>query len=245
MSEPLLAVESLHAGYSPGVAIVRGASIEVAAGEIVALLGPNGAGKSTLIKAIVGLVPKFDGRVVLGGRDITHGKAHELVRDGLGFVPQTDNVFTRMSVDDNLRLAGDVLPRSQRAARITAMHELFPDLARHRGLAALSLSGGQRQMLAIARALIGSPRILILDEASAGLSPKLVAMVFDKLDEIRSAGTTILIVEQNAKAALAIADRAYVLVEGRNAQEGPAADLACDRAVGRLYLGQRMAGEAA
>jgi branched-chain amino acid transport system ATP-binding protein len=245
MSEPLLAVDTLHAGYEPGVAIVRGASIHVAKGEIVAVLGPNGAGKSTLIKAIVGLVAKFDGRVTLAGRDITASKAHELIRNGIGFVPQTENVFTRMSIDDNLRLAADVLPRPDRPAQVAAMYALFPDLARQHDLAAGRLSGGQRQMLAIARALIPKPGILILDEASAGLSPKLATMVFDKLAEIRNAGTTIVIVEQNAKAALAMADRAYILVEGRNAQDGAAADLARDPAIGRLYLGLNLAGEAA
>jgi len=245
MSGRLLAVENLHAGYEPGVAIVRGASIDVAAGEIVTLLGPNGAGKSTLIKAIVGLVPKFEGSVVLAGRDITQSKPHELVRSGLGFVPQTENVFTRMSIEDNLALAADILPKPDRSPQLAAVYSLFPDLARQRRLQAGRLSGGQRQMLAIARALIARPSILMLDEASAGLSPKLAALVFDKLAEIRSSGTTILIVEQNAKAALALADRAYILVDGRNAQQGPAAELACDPAVGRLYLGRRLADEAA
>jgi branched-chain amino acid transport system ATP-binding protein len=179
--------------------------------------------------------------VRLAGRDITATKAHQLVHDGLGFVPQTENVFTRLSVDDNLRLAGDMLPRAGRVAQIEATYALFPDLARQRTLLAGRLSGGQRQMLAIARALIAKPHILILDEASAGLSPKLVTIVFDKLGEIRGAGTTILIVEQNAKAALALADRAYILVEGRNAEEGPAQDLARDPAVGRLYLGRQLA----
>ena len=244
MSEPLLAIEDLYAGYEPEVAIVRGANIHVGESEIVAVLGPNGAGKSTLIKAIIGLVPKFAGRVRLADADITQSQAHALVRNGLGFVPQTENVFTRLSIADNLRLASDILPKPRRAGRIAAMYALFPDLARQSTLLAGRLSGGQRQMLAIARALIAKPRILILDEASAGLSPKLVAMVFDKLAQIRSAGMTILIVEQNAKAALALADRAYILVDGRNAQEGPAADLARDPAIGRLYLGQKLADEA-
>src|SRR5689334_24220540 len=130
MSEPLLAVERLHAGYSPGLPIVRGVSIHVHPGEIVAVLGPNGAGKSTLIKAVAGLVPIFEGSIRLGGRDVTNRPAHELVREGLGFVPQTENVFARMSVEDNLRLAADVLPKSGRASRIGAMLDFFPDLAR-------------------------------------------------------------------------------------------------------------------
>jgi branched-chain amino acid transport system ATP-binding protein len=241
MSEPVLAVENLHAGYRPGLPIVRGVSIHVDPGEIVAVLGPNGAGKSTLIKAIAGLVPIFDGSIRLGGRDVTNTPAHELVREGLGFVPQTENVFARMSVEDNLRLAADATAKVGRASRIGSMLDFFPDLARLRRLLASSLSGGQRQMLAIARALIPAPRILILDEASAGLSPKLVALVFEKLAEIRTSGTAILIVEQNAKAALASADRAYILVEGRNVENGRASELARDPRVGRLYLGLQAA----
>ena len=147
-------------------------------------------------------------------------------------MPQTENVFTLMSIADNLRLAADMLPKPERASQIEAMYALFPDLARQRQLAAGRLSGGQRQMLAVARALIAKPRILMLDEASAGLSPKLVGEVFAKLVEIRAAGITILMVEQNAKAALAIADRAMILAEGRTVHEGPSAEIArdpCDR----------------
>ncbi len=200
-------------------------------------MGPNGAGKSTLIKAIAGLVPKFGGRAWLDGKDITSAKAHQLARGGLGFVPQTENVFTLMSIADNLRLAADILPKPERTGQIEAMLGLFPDLARQRQLAAGRLSGGQRQMLAVARALIARPRILMLDEASAGLSPKLVGQVFAKLAEIRSKGITILMVEQNAKAALALADRALVLVEGKTAHEGSAAEISHDPSIGRLYLG--------
>jgi len=171
MSDTLLAIEGLEAGYEPGAAIVRGVSLDVKAGEIVTILGPNGAGKSTLIKAVAGLVPKFAGLVKLGDADITREPAHLLARQGLGFVPQTENVFTLMSITDNLRLAADILPKPERAAKIEEMLRLFPDLDRQRQLAAGRLSGGQRQMLAVARALIASPRLLMLDEASAGLSP--------------------------------------------------------------------------
>ena len=239
MSTAVLAIEDLQAGYEAGVPIVRGVSLVVRQSEIVAILGPNGAGKSTLIKAIAGLVPKFSGRVLLEGQDITATKAHELARNGLGFVPQTENVFTLMSIADNLRLAADVLSGPERAQQIDAMFELFPDLARQRQLTAGRLSGGQRQMLAVARALIAKPRILMLDEASAGLSPKLVGEVFAKLSEIRAAGITILMVEQNAKAALAIADRALILAEGRTVHEGLSAEIARDPSIGRLYLGAR------
>jgi len=243
VSAPILAVSGLVAGYEPGVPIVRGASITVARGEIVVVLGPNGAGKSTLIKAIAGLVPIGGGSVVLAGREITRTPAHRMVHEGLAFVPQTENVFPRMSVDDNLRVAGAVFGRAGLAARVEAMYTLFPDLARQRRLDAGRLSGGQRQMVAVARALMVGPTVLMLDEPSAGLSPKLVSEVFAKLAEIREGGVTVVLVEQNAKAALAIGDRAYVLVEGRERHEGRAADLWGDPAVAELYLGVRPHGD--
>lgn len=237
MTKTILAISDLEAGYEPGAPIVRGVSLAVAEGEIVTILGPNGAGKSTFIKAIAGLVPKFAGSVTLDGRDITRSPAHLLARQGLGFVPQTENVFTLMSITDNLRLAADILPKAERAEKIDAMLTLFPDLARQHQLAAGRLSGGQRQMLAVARALISGPRVLMLDEASAGLSPKLVGQVFAKLAEIRHTGITIVMVEQNAKAALALADRAIILVEGRTAHAGKSADIASDPVIRGLYLG--------
>jgi branched-chain amino acid transport system ATP-binding protein len=233
----MLSVEKLVAGYDPGLPIVRGASIEVGSGEIVVILGANGAGKSTLVKAVAGLVPKLAGRVTFAGVDVTARKAHELVRLGLAFVPQTENVFAGMTVDDNLKLAAAVLPQSLRHERIGAMLAFFPDLAARRGLAAGRLSGGQRQMLAVARALLVAPKMLMLDEPSAGLSPKLVEMLFGKLSEIRDGGVTVLLVEQNARAALSIADRAYVLAEGRNRHAGPAARLKDDPDLWRLYMG--------
>jgi len=233
-----LRVEALEAGYEPGLPIVRGASLTVAAGEIFAVLGPNGAGKSTLIKAVAGLVPVFAGRVALLGRDITGRAAHRLAHEGLGFVPQTENVFVNLTVADNLDLAASILkvPRRQ---RLDALYALFPDLARQRKLLAGRLSGGQRQMLAVARALVGAPKVLILDEPSAGLSPKLVRLVFEKLADVRTGGVTIVLVEQNVKAALAIADRAAVLVEGRERIVGTGRDLAGDPQVAALYLGHR------
>ena len=232
-----LRVEALEAGYEPGLPIVRGASLSVEPNEIVAVLGPNGAGKSTLIKAIAGLVPISAGRVLLHDREITGRAAHRLPHEGLGFVPQTENVFVNLSIDDNLDLAASIL-KVPKKRRLGDLYALFPDLARQRRLLAGRLSGGQRQMLAVARALVGEPKVLMLDEPSAGLSPKLVGIVFEKLVEVRATGVTIVLVEQNVKAALAIANRAAVLVEGRTRVVGTARELANDPQVAALYLGQ-------
>ena len=234
---PLLVVENLVAGYEPGLPIVNGASIHVKAGEIVAVLGPNGAGKSTLIKAIAGLAPISGGAVTFDSRDVTRLPAHCMIRAGLAFTPQTENVFASLSVGDNLELAAGVLPKTLRAERIAVTYAAFPDLARQRRLPAGRLSGGQRQMLAIARALLVGPKALMLDEPSAGLSPKLVEMVFARLADIRRGGVGILLVEQNTRAALTLADRAYVLVQGRRRHEGPAWALANDPMIAALYLG--------
>jgi branched-chain amino acid transport system ATP-binding protein len=234
-----LTVEALEAGYEPGLPIVRGASLTVAAGEIVAVLGPNGAGKSTLVKAVAGLVPVRAGRVRLDADDITGVPAHRLVHRGLAFVPQTENVFARLTVAENLELAAALTKAhgADRAARLAPVYAMFPDLERQRSLPAGRLSGGQRQMLAVARALIARPRVLMLDEPSAGLSPKLVAQVFAKLAEVRASGVTLVLVEQNVKAALALADRAAVLVEGRERLVAPAAGLRDDARIASLYLG--------
>jgi branched-chain amino acid transport system ATP-binding protein len=235
----ILEVKSLVAGYEPGLAIVKGASIHADAGEIVVLLGPNGAGKSSLIKAIAGIVPVSGGEVWLDGQEITAVPAHQKIRRGLAFVPQTENIFPLMTVAENLAVCGGILPRGEVAGRMDEMFQTFPDLARQRQRAAGSLSGGQRQMLAVARALLVRPRVLMLDEPSAGLSPKLVGEVFANLQAIRERGVTIVLVEQNARAALAIGDRAYVLVEGRAAHEAPAARLMDDPLIAELYLGHR------
>jgi branched-chain amino acid transport system ATP-binding protein len=209
-----LEISNLEAGYEPGLAIVRGASLALMAGEILAILGPNGAGKSTLVKAVAGLVPVFSGSVRLEGREIAGTPAHLLARAGLGFVPQTENIFSPLTVAENLELAAAVahVPAKR---RLPELYALFPDLAQARRIDAGRLSGGQRQMLAMARALVPNPRVLILDEPSAGLSPKLVGHAFSKLVEIAAGGVGILLVEQNVKAALAVASRAAVLVEGR------------------------------
>lgn len=232
-----LDVENLQAGYEPGLPIVRGASLRVEPGEIVAILGPNGAGKSTLVKAVAGLVPVSQGRTLLFGRDITRVPAHRMVFEGLAFVPQTENVFVNLSILENLELAAAIV-KADRRERLEPVYAMFPDLARQRHLPAGRLSGGQRQMLAVARALITRPRLLVLDEPSAGLSPKLVAQVFDKLREVRAGGVTVLLVEQNVKAALALADRAAVLVEGRERIVARSAELLGDERIAALYLGR-------
>ena len=235
----ILRTTGLVAGYERGLPIARGIDFVLNAGELVAVLGPNGAGKSTFVKAIAGLVPIHEGSVTLGDVDATHVPSHEKIRHGLAFVPQTENVFATLSIVDNLRLAADILPAAKRAKRIEQLYAMFPDLADRSSRRAGALSGGQRQMLAIARALIVEPSVLILDEPSAGLSPKVVGEVFARLKSIQQSGVAIILVEQNVKAALAVADRAVILVEGALRHEGTAAGLADDPLVAELYLGAR------
>jgi branched-chain amino acid transport system ATP-binding protein len=235
-----LVIEALEAGYEPGLPIVRGASLTVEAGEIVAIIGPNGAGKSSLVKAVAGLVPISQGRNILFGRDITKTAAHRMVFEGLAFVPQTENVFVNLSVAENLELAAAIV-KGQRRERLEPVYAMFPDLHSQRADKAGQLSGGQRQMLAVARGLIAKPKLLILDEPSAGLSPKMVEQVFSKLREVRDSGVTVLMVEQNVKAALGIADRAAVLVEGKERVVARSAELMQDERVAELYLGRRAA----
>jgi branched-chain amino acid transport system ATP-binding protein len=234
-----LSTKALVAGYERDLPIVRGVDFSIRSGELVIVLGPNGAGKSTFVKAIAGLVPVHSGATFLGDRDITTVPAHEKIRHGLAFVPQTENIFATLSINDNLLLAANILPKEKRSRRIADLYAMFPDLASRPSLRAGQLSGGQRQMLAVARALIVEPSVLILDEPSAGLSPKIVSEVFSKLKAINETGVTIILVEQNVKAALAIADRAVILVEGLLRHEGPAATLADDPIVAELYLGAR------
>ncbi len=234
----VLDIQSIVAGYTPSLPILRGVSLTVQDGEIVTVLGPNGAGKSTLIKAVIGLVPIAEGRALFLDRDITGSPTHQLVREGIAYVPQTENVFARLSVDENLALGAD-FDRQEIAARRERVLALFPDLAGLGRRRAGRLSGGQRQMVAFGRALMSAPKLLMLDEPSAGLSPKLTQAVFGQLRRIRDAGITILIVEQNARAALQVSDRGYVLAEGREHMQGDAADLLDSPEIGALYLGDR------
>ncbi len=239
-AELALAVRDLVAGYTPEVDILRGANLEVRRGEIVTVLGPNGAGKSTLIKTIAGLVPVRSGQVLLFGQSLVGEAAHRMVGRGLAYVPQTNNVFARMSIEDNLELGA--CARHDRAGideDLARMYALFPRLHERRRQAAGTLSGGERQMVAVARALMARPTMLMLDEPSAGLSPKLVGIVFAKVREVRELGVTLLVVEQNAKAALAISDRGYVLAQGREQVSDAAAALLANPEVGALYLGAR------
>jgi branched-chain amino acid transport system ATP-binding protein len=234
---PALFIDALEAGYEPGLSIVRGASLTVQAGEIVAIVGPNGAGKSTLVKAVAGMVPISKGRNLLFGRDITKKPAHRMVFEGLAFVPQTENVFVNLSVAENLELAAAIV-KADRRERLDPVYAMFPDLHRQRADLAGRLSGGQRQMLAVARGLIARPKLIILDEPSAGLSPKMLEQVFGKLREVRDSGVTVLLVEQNVKAALALADRAAVLVEGKERIVARCSDLLNDDRIAELYLGR-------
>ncbi len=237
MSAPILTISNLVAGYVPDVPIVRGASLSVVPGSILTVLGPNGAGKSTFVKAIAGLVPVTSGTVMLDGKDVTSTPAHAVAGLGIGYVPQTENVFTTLSVVDNLKVSGSPSASDTRMA-IERMFVLFPDLAERRRHLGRELSGGQRQMLAFARALMRSPRVLMPDEPSAGLSPKMVGIVFEKLQELAATGVAVLMVEQNAKAALRASDRGLVLVEGKERLEGPARQLLEDPRLGELYLGK-------
>ena len=242
---PALETRGLVAGYERDLPIVRGVDLSIGRGELVAILGPNGAGKSTYVKAIAGTVPTFGGTVLLGGKDITATPLHKRIGEGLAFVPQTENIFASLTIAENLQLAADVLEASLRAARLQKMYAMFPDLAARPKLRAGLLSGGQRQMLALARALIVEPGVLILDEPSAGLSPKIVGTVFAMLKEINRSGVTLLLVEQNVRAALAIADRGVILVEGELRHQGKAADLVNDPLLAELYLGGATARGAA
>ncbi|MDR7030605.1 ABC transporter ATP-binding protein [Rhizobium rosettiformans] len=237
MTDAVLATSALVAGYEPDLPIVRGVDLSVAPGELVVLLGPNGAGKSTFVKAIAGMVPVHSGRIHLAGRDITDVAPHRKVAEGLAFVPQTDNVFASMSILENLQIAVSLLPKNTRRLAIETMLTRFPDLAIQPKRLAGALSGGQRQMLAVARALALDPPVLILDEPSAGLSPKIVGEVFSMLKRINGEGVTIILVEQNVKAAMAIADRAVILAEGVIRHEGTPAELADDPLIGQIYLG--------
>lgn len=231
----VLRVQDVVAGYGE-VEILHGVSIAVSEAEIVAVIGPNGAGKSTLLKAIFGLVSVRGGSVHLAERDVTNIAPDRIVQSGMSYVPQTENVFPSLTINENLEM-GAYVRRDGLRDRLERVYDLFPDIASRRGERAGRLSGGQRQMLALARALMLDPKILLLDEPSASLSPKMVDSIFEKIGEINRGGTAILLVEQNAKEALSFASRAYVLAMGENRFEGGAKEMLDNEEVGKLYLG--------
>lgn len=235
MSGPVLSTEGLVAGYLPEVPILNGVSITVQEGEIVTVVGPNGAGKSTLIKTIYGLLSPTAGRILLDGEPLQGRRPHEITQRGLSYVPQRDNVFVSLTVHENLEM-GAREPRRSRE-RIEQMYELFPRLRERSKQLAGTMSGGERQMVAMARALMPDPRVLLVDEPSAGLSPAFVDVIFQKIADVNAAGVTIVMVEQNARRALEMSDRGYVLDLGANRFEGRGRDLLDDPRVAELYLG--------
>jgi branched-chain amino acid transport system ATP-binding protein len=236
---PLLQVDGLHAGYGRAE-VLSGVSIAAARGSVVAVVGPNGAGKSTLLNALMGVLPAR-GEVRFDGEPVQRLTLEQRVQRGMALVPETRALFATMPVIDNLVLGGYRLrraPRAEQAARLDEIFTLFPRLHERQAQAAGTLSGGERQMLAIGRALMGAPRLLMLDEPSLGLAPLVVKEIFRIIERLRETGATILLIEQNARAAMAVADRAYVLETGAIALSGPAAELAADPRVIETYLGK-------
>jgi len=235
-SRALLRADELVAGYLPGVNILNGCDFYLDDGELVGIIGPNGAGKSTLLKALFGLISVRSGTVTLKGEDITSAPAHVLVSKGVGFVPQTNNVFPSLTIEENMQM-GIFLRSSRFAERFEFVTSLFPLLGQRRRTKAGSLSGGERQMVAMGRALMMEPSVLLLDEPSAGLSPALQDEVFIRCRRINAAGVSIIMVEQNARRCLQICDRGYVLDQGRNAYTDEGKNLMNDPKVIELYLG--------
>ncbi len=231
----LLEAQTIYGGYG-GVDILNGIDMRVEAGELVVIVGPNGAGKSTAMKAVVGLVKIREGHIRFDGQEITGRRPDEVARLRVCYVPQEKNVFPTLTVHENLEM-GAFLRDDDYSGQLDAVYEIFPALVEKRRQAAGSLSGGQRQMVAMGRALMLEPKLLLLDEPTAGLSPLFTDMVFDKVKEINATGVAILMVEQNAKDALAIADRGYVLALGRNRHEDTGANLLANREVAEMFLG--------
>jgi branched-chain amino acid transport system ATP-binding protein len=232
----LVHVDNVVAGYVPEVDILRGSSLELAPGELIGIIGPNGAGKSTMLKALFGLIPIRTGTVSYQGDDVTGKKANVLVARGIGYVPQINNVFPSLTVNENLEMGG-YLRKGGLQERRDWVVSMFPRLGERIGQRAGSLSGGERQMLAMGRALMMEPKVLLLDEPSAGLSPVLQDQVFERVEQVNDAGVSIIMVEQNAARCLQICDRGYVLDQGRNAYTGTGQELLTDPKVIELYLG--------
>ncbi len=233
----ILLIKDVHAGYGESQ-VLHGIDIHVGHDEVVVVVGPNGAGKSTAMKSVLGLLSISSGSIVLDGEDITNTAPDVVVTKGVSYVPQTHNVFVSLSVQENLEM-GAWTRRSGIAERINDMYELFPDLKEKRDKPAGSLSGGQRQMVAMAKALMVESKVLFLDEPTAGLSPKYRGQIFETILRINKNGVPVLMVEQNAKQALGVADRGYVLVDGTNRYSGTGQELIADREVARMFLGGR------
>jgi neutral amino acid transport system ATP-binding protein len=233
----VLDVQEIYGGYIKDLDILQGASMKVHAGELVTIVGPNGAGKSTLAKAIFGLVTPHTGQILFNGQNIVGLKPDRIVQLGMGYVPQIANVFRSLTIDENLDMGAFIGVDQNLKARKREMYDRFPALVPKRGQSAGTLSGGERQQLAMAKALMLNPTLLVLDEPSAALSPIMVANVFEQIQQIRSEGTAIILVEQNARQALKMSDRGYVLESGRDRFEGRGEDLLNDPKVGELYLG--------
>jgi neutral amino acid transport system ATP-binding protein len=234
-NDALLSTDGVVAGYVPEVDILNGVSIRVQEGEVVTVIGPNGAGKSTLIKTVFGLLRPRRGRIFFRGQEIGGEKPHAITRKGLSYVPQLDNVFPSLTVEENLEIGS--LDRSKAQDRIEQMYTLFPRLGERRRQVVGTMSGGERQLAAMARALMTDPTLLLLDEPSAGLAPAFVDAIFAKVEEINRTGVTIVMVEQNARRALGMSDRGYVLDVGTNRFEGAGRELLADEKVAQLYLG--------
>jgi branched-chain amino acid transport system ATP-binding protein len=233
----LLRVEGIHAGYGK-MEILHGLSLQVQPRELVSLIGPNGAGKSTVFKTVVGFLRPTSGRVLFAGQEITGIPPYEVLRLGLAYVPQGRIVFPQMTVLENLEMGAYIEPdRAKVQEALDRVYTLFPVLHERQQQRAGSMSGGEQQMVAIGRALMTAPKLILLDEPSLGLSPKFVTLIFDKLVEMKQAGYTLLVVEQNAAKALSVADRGYALELGRNRFEGTGQRLLNDPEVKRLYLG--------
>ena len=237
--EPLLSVAGLQSGYGK-IRVLHGIDFHVSAGEVVALLGPNGAGKTTMLRAVSGLLPVNAGHVRFGGRDMTNASPREAARAGLVHVIEGHRVFTQISVTDNLLLAGYDLPRNERAARIEEALSFFPEIAEKRHQFGGALSGGQQQMLTVAQGLVRRPRLLMLDEPSAGLSPVLVDRVISVINQLRTRGTAVVLVEQLLGKALAAADRVYALVQGHVVLQASTGEANLPQRLEHAYFGQEV-----